>query len=175
MSETSQVALLEADIGCIRYAGTLDFNVMLRLLTESLANLTLAVERGCGTVLKSGGAEFGNVSAWLTATLPSADAAADAAAEYLRLCPGMNSAECGPPEVSVAFNFGDVIISDGEYFGPAFSVLGTLMHHTRSGQILTSASTVEHLAPERRSAIHPLKSVETKHGRIELCELDWRK
>ena len=114
-------------------------------------------------------------SAWLTATLPSADAAADAAAEYLRLCPGMNSAECGPPEVSVAFNFGDVIISDGEYFGPAFSVLGTLMHHTRSGQILTSASTVEHLAPERRSAIHPLKSVETKHGRIELCELDWRK
>jgi len=122
-----------------------------------------------GQVIKTIGDE-------IMSTFPSADAAADAAIEIqsaiLELKPVGNT-KIG---VRIGFNFGPIVLADGDVFGDAVNVASRLSHVAVKGQIITSRDTVMLMSPMLKSSTRRITAIQIKGKavEVEVYELMWQ-
>jgi len=78
--------------------------------------------------------------------------------------------------VRIGLHAGQVLEEDGDVFGDAVNTAARMAGIAKSGQIVTTASTVEDLPPEFRGQVRDLEhvSVKGKQSEIRVYEVLWR-
>jgi class 3 adenylate cyclase len=104
-------------------------------------------EQQQGTVIKTMGDE-------VMATFPTADLALNAAAQIQRQISAHPALLVGgqPVSVRIGCHFGPVVLESRDVFGATVHTANRMTSQAKSGQIMTTAATVEHLSPEWRAS-----------------------
>lgn len=163
------LALLFADVsGSTTLYEKLGDRAALTAVETVVAVLRRSVEANRGHVVKTIGDE-------VMACFPDADAALQAASDMqarVADLPPFGEAQLG---IRVGFHHGAVIEEDGDYFGDAVNTAARMAGLAKSGQIITTGSTVAALSPLLRSSTRELASlsVKGKHAEVEVCEVLW--
>lgn len=124
-----------------------------------------------GTVIKTMGDE-------VMATFPSADDALNAASQIQRSIsthPALQ-VEGQPVSVRIGCHYGPVVLESRDVFGATVHTANRMTSQAKSGQVMTTAATVEHLSPEWRASVRQI-DVATLKGQgaeITLYEVIWQ-
>lgn len=171
--KTTNLAILFADVsGSTRLFETLGDATARVKVSECLDTLSAVTNNYNGTVIKTIGDE-------IMCTFPTADDAAHAATEMHEeiqedVTEGVtNSSQIA---IRVGFHFGPAIMEGGDVFGDAVNVAARMAAQAKGGQIITTQSTVELLAPILRASTRfvdraPIKG---KKEEIEIYEIIWQ-
>jgi len=130
-----------------------------------------ATEQNHGTVIKTMGDE-------VMATFPTADDALNAAAQMQKqivLHPGLKVDE-QTVAIRIGCNFGPVVLENRDIFGSAVHTANRMTSQAKAGQIITTATMVEHLSSEWRASVRQI-DVATLKGRsseVALFEVLWQ-
>ena len=171
--KTSNLAILFADVsGSTRLFETLGDATARVKVSECLDTLTGVTKNHDGTVIKTIGDE-------IMCTFPSADDAANAAMEMHEeleedITEGVSDSI--KLQIRVGFHFGPAIMEGGDVFGDAVNVAARMAAQAKGGQIITTQSSVDLLAPMLRAATRfvdraPIKG---KQEEIEIYEIIWQ-
>ena len=169
MGAATEFAILFADVsGSTSLYEKLGDQRALAAVESVLAELRKSVAIQGGRVVKTIGDE-------VMAVLPSADAAMHAA------CDMQNRVAAIPPisdvrlAIRAGFHYGPAIEERGDYFGDAVNTAARMAGLARSGQIITTGSTVEALSPLLREATRDLDAmtVKGKQEEIRIFEVIW--
>lgn len=172
--KTANLAILFADVsGSTRLFETLGDATARVKVSECLDTLTEVTLNHSGTVIKTIGDE-------IMCTFPGADDAASAAIEMHEaleedVTEGISSQDTSL-SIRVGMHFGPAILEGGDVFGDAVNVAARMAAQAKGGQIITTQSTVDLLAPMLRAATRfvdkaPIKG---KKEEIEIYELIWQ-
>lgn len=171
--KTMNLAILFADVsGSTRLFETLGDATARVKVAECLGTLTEVTLNHAGTVIKTIGDE-------IMCTFPSADEAASAACEMheaIQEDVTEGSSMSAPLAIRVGFHFGPALMEGGDVFGDAVNVAARMAAQAKGGQIITTHSTVEMLAPIKRASSRfvdraPIKG---KKEEIEIYEIIWQ-
>ena len=141
-------------------------------VSACLDTLTGVTNNHNGTVIKTIGDE-------IMCTFPTPDDAANASTEmHEELLEDITEGVSDAIQLSirVGFHFGPAILEGGDVFGDAVNVAARMAAQAKGGQIITTQSTVDLLAPILRAAARfvdraPIKG---KKEEIEIYELIWQ-
>jgi class 3 adenylate cyclase len=130
-----------------------------------------ATEQNHGTVIKTMGDE-------IMATFPTADDALNAAAQMQKqivLHPALKVDE-QTVAIRIGCNFGPVVLENRDIFGSAVHTANRMTSQAKAGQIITTATMVEHLSSEWRASVRQI-DIATLKGRsseVALFEVLWQ-
>jgi adenylate cyclase len=130
-----------------------------------------ATDHHNGTVIKTMGDE-------IMATFPSADDALDAGAQMQREIshhPGLKVNDHAVA-IRIGCNFGPVVMEARDIFGSAVHTANRMTSQAKAGQIITTATMIEHLSNEWRASVRQI-DVATLKGRsseFALFEVLWQ-
>jgi adenylate cyclase len=130
-----------------------------------------ATEKNHGTVIKTMGDE-------VMATFPTADDALNAAALIQRSItsnPALQ-VEGQPVSVRIGCHYGPVVLESRDVFGATVHTANRMTSQAKSGQIMTTAATVEQLSPEWRAAVRQIDvaTLKGQGGEVTLYEAIWQ-
>ncbi len=171
--KTTNMAILFADVsGSTRLFEVLGDVTARVKVSECLDILTEVTKNYNGTVIKTIGDE-------IMCTFPTADEAANASVEmHEELLDDVTEGVSDTTQLSirVGFHFGPAIMEGGDVFGDAVNVAARMAAQAKGGQIITTQSSVELLAPMIRAATRfvdraPIKG---KKEEIEIYEIIWQ-
>ena len=171
--KTTNLAILFADVsGSTRLFETLGDATARVKVAQCLEALTEVTHNHAGTVIKTIGDE-------IMCTFPSADEAATAACEMHEAIEEdvtEGSSTGAPLAIRVGFHFGPALMEGGDVFGDAVNVAARMAAQAKGGQIITTHSTIELLAPIMRASARfvdraPIKG---KKDEIEIYEIIWQ-
>ncbi len=170
MPREAQLAVLFADVsGSTALYDTLG-NVRARsIVARCIAVMTEATHRHGGTLVKTIGDE-------VMTTFPNATAAAEAACEMQEGITGQMVVEGRPLAIRVGFHFGRTLLEEADVFGDAVNLAARMVSQAKSGEILTTGATVEHLDGKRRKSCRQidLTQVRGKREEIAVYEVLWQ-
>ena len=130
-----------------------------------------ATEQNHGTVIKTMGDE-------IMATFPTADDALNAAAQMQKqivLHPALKVDE-QTVAIRIGCNFGPVVLENRDICGSAVHTANRMTSQAKAGQIITTATMVEHLSSEWRASVRQI-DIATLKGRsseVALFEVLWQ-
>lgn len=171
--KTTNLAILFADVsGSTRLFETLGDATARVKVSECLDTLSEVTSNHGGTVIKTIGDE-------IMCTFPSADDAANAATEmHEELEEDITEGVSDTTQLSirVGFHFGPAIMEGGDVFGDAVNVAARMAAQAKGGQIITTQSSVDLLAPMLRASTRfvdraPIKG---KKEEIDIYEIIWQ-
>ncbi len=171
--KTTNLAILFADVsGSTRLFETLGDATARVKVSECLDTLTDVTNNHKGTVIKTIGDE-------IMCTFPTSDDAANAATEmHEELLEDVTEGVSDTTQLAirVGFHFGPAIMEGGDVFGDAVNVAARMAAQAKGGQIITTQSTVDLLAPMIRASTRfvdraPIKG---KKEEIEIYEIIWQ-
>ncbi len=171
--KTSNLSIMFADIsGSTRLFETLGDATARVKVAECLGTLTDVVNKHNGTVIKTIGDE-------IMCTFPTADDSAEAAIEMQEvleedITEGVS--DTTSLKIRVGLHFGPAILEGGDVYGDAVNVSARMAAQAKGGQIITSQSTIEMLAPLIRASSRfvdraPIKG---KKESIDIFEIIWQ-
>ena len=171
--KTTNLAILFADVsGSTRLFETLGDATARVKVSECLDTLTDVTKNHSGTVIKTIGDE-------IMCTFPTSDDAANAATEMHEeleedITEGVSDST--QLHIRVGFHFGPAIMEGGDVFGDAVNVAARMAAQAKGGQIITTQSTVDLLAPMLRASTRfvdraPIKG---KKEEINIYEIIWQ-
>jgi hypothetical protein len=81
-----------------------------------------------------------------------------------------------PLAIRVGFHFGPTLLEEADVFGDAVNLAARMANQAKSGQILTTGATVEHLAGPRRKSCRQIDLTQVKGKREEIAihEVVWQ-
>jgi len=172
--KTTNLAILFADVsGSTRLFETLGDSTARVKIADVLDKLTRVTKEHNGSVIKTIGDE-------IMSTFPTAEDAAAAACDMHEAMDedvtegsiGMNT----PISIRVGFHFGPALIEGGDVFGDAVNVAARMAAQAKGGQIITTKSSLDMLAPITRASSRfvdraPIKG---KKDEIEIYEIIWQ-
>jgi len=168
--DTSQLAVLFADVsGSTRLYETVGDVEALATIARCLALVSAACEGRGGRVIKTIGDE-------VMATFPSADSAAEAAAEMQGRISELPPVGRIRLAIRVGFHFGPAIESEGDIYGDSVNVAARMAALAKGEQIILTAHTASSLSPLLRARVREidLLTVKGKHKDIGIFELIWQ-
>lgn len=171
--KTTNLAILFADVsGSTRLFETLGDETARVKVSECLDTLTYVTKNHKGTVIKTIGDE-------IMCTFPTSDDAANAATEMHEeleedITEGVSDST--QLHIRVGFHFGPALMEGGDVFGDAVNVAARMAAQAKGGQIITTQSTVDLLAPMLRASTRfvdraPIKG---KKEEINIYEIIWQ-
>ena len=135
------LAVLFADItDSTKLYSSLGDNAARVVVNACLTIVGDVVARCRGRIVKTIGDE-------VMAVFPSADAAMQAACDMQSRVSAIPQQENAPLAIRVGFHFGPAIEERGDYFGDAVNTAARMAGLAKSGQIITTANSVEALSP----------------------------
>lgn len=146
--------------------------------------ITRCLEAFRQAAAESGGRVVKTMGEQIMVLFASPNAAADAAArmqgavESLVAMQEAPKARGGPKlGARVAFHAGPVLQHDNDIFGDSVNIASRLVEQATSGQVLTSAETVQLMGAALRNSTRRLYdiTVKGKEEQVALCEYLWRK
>ena len=164
------LAVLFADVsGSTRLYETVGDAVALATIGRCLGLVRTACEGYRGRVIKTIGDE-------VMAVFPSADLAAEAAAEMQQRLSEMPPAGSARLAMRVGFHFGPAIEVDGDVFGDSVNVAARMAALAKAEQVILSGETASALTPVLRARVRQIDSltVKGKHKDIGIFELLWQ-
>jgi adenylate cyclase len=165
----AQIAVLFADVSGSTQLYEMLGDVRARsIIARCIAVMTEATHRHGGTLVKTIGDE-------VMTTYPDAAAAAAAACAMQEGITGEMVVEGRPLAIRVGFHFGPTLFEEADVFGDAVNLAARLTNLAKSGQILTTAATVEHLTGPRHKSCRQidLTQVRGKREQIAIYEVVW--
>jgi len=166
----ARLAILFADVsGSTQLYETLGDVRACGIVARCIAVMIEATRRHGGTLVRTIGDE-------VMTTFPDAAAAAEAACEMQQSITGEMVEEGRQLAIRVGFHFGPTWCEEADVFGDAVNLAARLTSQAKSGQILTSGATVEHLSGPRRHSCRQidLTQVRGKREQIAIHELLWQ-
>jgi adenylate cyclase len=129
-----------------------------------------ATEQNRGTVIKTMGDE-------VMATFPTADDALNAAALIQRSISTHPSlqVEGQPVSVRIGCHYGPVVLESRDVFGATVHTANRMTSQAKSGQVMTTAATVEHLSAEWRASVRQIDiaTLKGQGAEVTLFEVIW--
>src|ERR1700683_2028785 len=130
-----------------------------------------ATEQNHGTVIKTMGDE-------VMATFPTADDALNAAAQMQKqivLHPSLKVEE-QIVAIRIGCNFGPVVVEARDIFGSAVHTANRMTSQAKAGQIITTATMVEHLSNEWRASVRQIDvaTLRARTAEFALFEVLWQ-
>lgn len=172
MGNEVEVAILFADV----VGSTKLYEQLGDLRARDMVGICIDVMRGAteqhhGTVIKTMGDE-------VMATFPTADDALNAAAQMQRGITAHPGLKIGEHSVAIRIgcNYGPVVAEQRDIFGAAVHTANRMTSQAKAGQIMTTATMVERLSSEWRTAVRQI-DVATLKGRsseVALYEVLWQ-
>lgn len=130
-----------------------------------------ATEQFHGSVIKTMGDE-------VMATFPSADEALNAAAQMQNQIRGHTQLRVDgqPVAIRIGCHFGPVVVESQDVFGSTVHTANRMTSQAKSGQIITTEATVQHLCAQWRSACRLIDTAPIKGQRdeVSLYEVLWQ-
>ena len=169
-NDASNLAVLFADVsGSTRLYEAVGDADALATVGRCLAVMQLACEGHAGRVVKTIGDE-------VMAVFPSADQAAEAAAEMQARIFDQPAIGRVRLAIRVGFHFGSAIEVDGDVFGDSVNVAARMAALAKGEQVILSGPTADALTPLRRARVRQIDSltVKGKHDDIGIFELIWQ-
>ena len=165
----SELAVLFADVsGSTRLYEALGDTEALSTIARCLAVVKAACDGHAGRVVKTIGDEA-------MAVFPTADQAAEAAAEFQARV-SEEFAGTQPLALRVGFHFGPALETDGDVFGDSVNLAARLVGVANRAQVITSAETAANLSPHLRARTRELDAL-TVRGKLQdvrIFELLWQ-
>jgi adenylate cyclase len=169
--EQAQAAVLFADVsGSTKLYETAGDQVAKAAIDQCIHIMRSCTETATGKVIKTIGDE-------IMATVPTADAAADAAIEMQSAISELKPVGNSKIGIRIGFNWGPVVVqADGDIFGDAVNVASRLSHVAVKGQIITARDTVMLMSPMLKSATRKITNIQIKGkaAEVEVYELMWQ-
>lgn len=166
----SELAVLFADVsGSTRLYESLGDERALATIERCLGLVTEACNGYAGRVIKTIGDEAMSV-------FPTADDAAQAAAEMQSRIAAEPAVESQRLTIRVGFHFGPAIATGGDVFGDSVNIAARLVGVAHGAQVITSAATVSALSPWLRLRTREVTAVTVK-GKLRdmsVFELIWQ-
>jgi len=172
MGKEIEVAILFADVvgstKLYEQLGDLRARDMVGVCIEVMR---AATDQNHGTVIKTMGDE-------VMSTFPTADDALNAAAQMqkqIALHPSLKVDE-HTVAIRIGCNFGTVVIENRDIFGSAVHTANRMTSQAKAGQIMTTATMVEHLSNDWRASVRQI-DIATLKGRsseVALFEVLWQ-
>ena len=172
MGKDVEVAILFADVvGSTQLYEQLGDLKARDMVGRCLEIMKEATEQHTGTVIKTMGDE-------VMSTFPTADDAMNAARQMQSLISNDKglALESGHVNIRIGCHFGPVVQENRDIFGSAVHTANRMTSQAKANQIITTASTVDQLSPEWRSAVRQI-DVATVRGQsheVALFEVLWQ-
>lgn len=172
MGKDIELAILFADVvGSTRLFEALGDLRARDMIATCIEIMRSATEQHNGTVIKTMGDE-------VMSTFPSADEALNAAAQMQQQIAGHGDLrnDGHPVAIRIGCHFGPVVLENRDVFGATVHTANRMTSQAKAGQIVTTASTVEQLAPAWRASVRQI-DVATLKGQgseITLYEVLWQ-
>jgi adenylate cyclase len=152
MGTDIELAVLFSDVvGSTRIYEELGDQRAREIVSLCIDLMTAGAEQNNGTVIKTMGDE-------VMATFPTADDALNAAAQIQRQISTHPALQLDGQSVAVRIgcHFGPVVLESKDVFGATVHTANRMTSQAKSGQIMTTAATVERLSPEWRSSVRQI-------------------
>ena len=172
MGKEIEVAILFADV----VGSTKLYEQLGDLRARDMVGVCIDVMRGAtdqnnGTVIKTMGDE-------VMATFQTADDALNAAAQMQKQIAGHPALKVGEHAVAIRIgcNFGPVVLENRDIFGSAVHTANRMTSQAKAGQIMTTATMVDHLSSDWRASVRQI-DIATLKGRsseVALFEVLWQ-
>jgi adenylate cyclase len=139
------------------------------LVGSCLSTMSACTTEAYGRVVKT-------IGDAVMSEFPSADDAAAAAAAMQERVDALGPTVGVRLSVRIGFHFGPVVEREGDVFGDTVNLASRLCDLASKGQIVTDASTVQHLSGAHAPRLRKLYSipVKGKEQEVELVELMWQ-
>lgn len=170
MVEEVQLAILFADVcGSTKLYETLGDSKARACVGQCVDVMSTITERYDGKVIKTIGDE-------VMSTFPSADAATEAACEMQMEITDEMVVDGTDVSIRVGYHYGPALFEKGDVFGDAVNTAARMAGQAKSGQILTTSGTVQHLSPvwKEHSRAIDKATVKGKASEIEMIEIIWQ-
>ena len=141
----------------------------LALINRLLRALEHEVSANAGLVVKT-------LGDGLVCQFPDADSALRAACGMQQAAVDLNAGEYPPLKIKIAYNYGPVVLEQGDIFGDTVNVCARLVALANPQQVLTTRQTKEALSPELHLRCRELYETRVR-GRavpVNVCEVIWR-
>ena len=172
MGKDIELAILFADVVGSTKLYELMGDIRAReMVSICIDDMRTATEQQGGTVIKTMGDE-------VMSTFPSAEAALNAASQMqhsISTHPDLK-VDGQPVAIRIGCHYGPVVIENRDIFGAAVHTANRMTSQAKAGQIITTATMVDHLSPEWRAAVRQI-DVATLKGQgneIALFEVLWQ-
>jgi class 3 adenylate cyclase len=172
MGKEIEVAILFADVvgstKLYEQLGDLRARDMVGVCIEVMR---AATDQNHGTVIKTMGDE-------VMSTFPTADDALNAAAQMQKQISQHPALKVDEHTVAIRIgcNFGPVVLENRDIFGSAVHTANRMTSQAKAGQIMTTATMVEHLSTDWRASVRQI-DIATLKGRsseVALFEVLWQ-
>lgn len=172
MGKDIELAILFADVvGSTRLyelMGDLRARDMVAVCIECMRSAT---DQHQGTVIKTMGDE-------IMATFPSADEALNAAAQMQQQISAHPQLRVEGQSVAirVGCHYGPVVLENRDVFGATVHTANRMTSQAKSGQIITTAATVDRLSPEWRASVRQIDvaMIKGQGSEVTLYEVLWQ-
>ena len=172
--KSTDLAIVFADInGSTRLYELLGDAAARAKVAACLDMLSAVTTRYDGTVIKTIGDE-------IMCTFPNAEAAASSACEMQESMDddATEQTSSGPVSLTVriGFHFGSAIHDNNDVFGDAVNVAARMASMAKSGQIITTQTTIDQLSPILRASSRFIDRapVKGKKETMDICEILWQ-
>jgi len=172
MGKDIELAILFADVVGSTKLYELMGDIRAReMVSICIDDMRTATEQQGGTVIKTMGDE-------VMSTFPSAEAALNAASQMqhsISTHPDLK-VDGQPVAIRIGCHYGPVVLENRDIFGAAVHPANRMTSQAKAGQIITTATMVDHLSPEWRAAVRQI-DVATLKGQgneIALFEVLWQ-
>jgi len=172
MGKDIELAILFADVvGSTRLFEELGDVRARDTIATCIEVMRTATEEHNGTVIKTMGDE-------VMATFPSADEALSAAAQMQQqISVHAHLKNDGHPvAIRIGCHYGPVVLENRDVFGATVHTANRMTSQAKAGQIVTTATTVELLAPEWRASVRQIDvaTLKGQGGEVTLFEVLWQ-
>ena len=172
MGTDIELAVLFSDVvGSTRIYESLGDQRAREIVSLCIDLMKAATEQHKGSVIKTMGDE-------VMATFPTADDALNAAAQMQRQITTHPSLqiEGQPVTLRIGCHFGPVVLEARDVFGATVHTANRMTSQAKSGQIVTTAATVERLGAEWRSAVRQIDiaMIKGQGSEVTLFEVLWQ-
>ena len=170
--KTTNIATMFADIsGSTRLFEVLGDATARVAISKTLELLSKVIHAHNGTIIKTIGDE-------IMCTFPTADDSANAATDMQETLKESNEMKDGDPDIKIriGMHFGPALLEGGDVFGDAVNIGARMAAQAKGGQIITTKTTIDLLAPAIRASSRfidraPIKG---KKDDIEIFEIIWQ-
>ena len=171
MGEEKELTILFADVvGSTKLYDVLGDSKARDAVSYCVEVMTTATQQHNGTVIKTMGDE-------VMATFVSVDDAIDAAAQMQESISDELVVDDVPVSIRIGCHYGPAIVEPNDVFGNAVNTASRMTSQAKSGQIITTLSTVNRLSEQWQSATRQidLAPVKGKKDEIALFEVLWKR